>query len=146
MRIYVASSWRNEYQRRVVANLRVLGHEVYDFRNPEGGTNDLGGFRWHEMDPHWKTWTPQQYVEALDHPVAMEGFTRDYSAMRRSEACVMVMPCGVSAAIEAGFMQGLGRPTVCYVPVLREPDLMVNIFDLVTTEWTKVVDFLRRPL
>lgn len=39
MKIYVASSWRNQYQPEVVATLRAVGHEVYDFKNPRpGGT------------------------------------------------------------------------------------------------------------
>jgi len=33
-KIYVASSWRNDYYPKVVAKLREAGHEVYDFRNP----------------------------------------------------------------------------------------------------------------
>ena len=38
-RIYVASSWRNQYYPAVVTRLREAGHEVYDFRNPpHGGT------------------------------------------------------------------------------------------------------------
>ena len=32
-RIYVASSWRNEFYPEVVAKLREAGHEVYDFHN-----------------------------------------------------------------------------------------------------------------
>jgi len=32
-KIYVASSWRNEYYPEVVAKLREAGHEVYDFHN-----------------------------------------------------------------------------------------------------------------
>ena len=32
-RIYVASSWRNEYYSEVVQRLREAGHEVYDFHN-----------------------------------------------------------------------------------------------------------------
>ena len=32
-RIYVASSWRNEYYPEVVAKLREAGHDVYDFHN-----------------------------------------------------------------------------------------------------------------
>ncbi len=30
MKIYVASSWRNQFQQEVVALLRAEGHEVYD--------------------------------------------------------------------------------------------------------------------
>ena len=36
-KIYVASSWRNPHQPAIVEELRVAGHEVYDFRNPPGG-------------------------------------------------------------------------------------------------------------
>ena len=36
-KIYVASSWRNEYYPEVVEKLREAGHEVYDFRNPPSG-------------------------------------------------------------------------------------------------------------
>ena len=36
-KIYVASSWRNEYYPEVVAKLREAGHDVYDFRNPPSG-------------------------------------------------------------------------------------------------------------
>ena len=36
-KIYVASSWRNEYYPEVVEKLREAGHEMYDFRNPPSG-------------------------------------------------------------------------------------------------------------
>ena len=36
-KIYVASSWRNEYYHEVVEKLREAGHEMYDFRNPPSG-------------------------------------------------------------------------------------------------------------
>ena len=36
-KIYVASSWRNEYYPEVVEKLREAGHDVYDFRNPPSG-------------------------------------------------------------------------------------------------------------
>jgi hypothetical protein len=42
-KIYVASSWRNEYYPEVVAKLREAGHDVYDFRNPPSGDP---GFKW----------------------------------------------------------------------------------------------------
>jgi hypothetical protein len=34
-KIYVASSWRNEYYPEVVEKLREAGHEVYDFRKSQ---------------------------------------------------------------------------------------------------------------
>jgi len=69
MRIYVASSWWNTYQPGVVEELRAAGFSVYDFRDPEPGNN---GFRWEDVDSDWQRWRPQEYVQALDHPVTKE--------------------------------------------------------------------------
>ena len=44
-KIYVASSWRNEFYTEVVETLREAGHDVYDFRNPPSGDgNDSTSF------------------------------------------------------------------------------------------------------
>ena len=61
-RIYVASSWRNQYYPAVVTRLREAGHEVYDFRNPpHGGT----GFHWTDIDANAPSWTFAEYAEGL---------------------------------------------------------------------------------
>lgn len=121
MRVYVASSWRNDIQPLVVSRLRGEGHDVYDFRNPAPGNS---GFAWSEIDPGWLKWTPEQYVAALAHPLAEAGFASDMGALRDCEACVLVQPCGVSAALEFGWACGAGKLGIVYVPGLREPDLM----------------------
>lgn len=126
MKVYVASSWRNEHQPAVVAALRADGHEVYDFRQD--------GFSWREIDSDWQKWTPEQYVAALDHPAAERGFKRDMDALRWCEACVMVMPCGPSASMEMGHASGAGKLVAVYIPGLREPDLMVKMANMVTTD------------
>lgn len=121
-KIYVASSWRNSHQPGVVGMLRSAGHEVYDFRQPDGpGTS---GFSWREIDPDWRNWTPQQYREALKHPIAQAGFKSDFAAMRECDLCVLVMPAGRSASLEAGWCAGANKPTVMYVPEQMEPELM----------------------
>lgn len=134
MRIYVASSWRNERQPKVVEILRMQGHEVYDFRNPAPGNH---GFQWSEIDPDWQKWTPQQYVDALEHPIARAGYKLDMDALEACDACVLVMPCGRSAHLEAGFAIGAGKPTAILVTE-GEPELMykmartfLNIWDIV---------------
>lgn len=48
MKIYLASSWRNQYQAEVLASLRGAGFEVYDFKNPAPGNV---GFSWKQIDP-----------------------------------------------------------------------------------------------
>lgn len=122
MRIYVASSWRNEYQPTAVALLRNGGHEVYDFRNPPHG---LGGFSWDDMDPNWKAWTPEQYRSyLLNSDIAAHGFMTDFRAMIWCDACVLVMPCGRSAHLELGWCAGAGKRTIVLLDDTGEPELM----------------------
>lgn len=140
-RIYVASSWRNAFQPLVCAELREDGHEVYDFRHPAPGNN---GFSWSAIDPEWHTTTePARYLELLAHPIADHGFALDMNALMAADICVMVMPCGMSASLEAGYAKGAGKPLAVYVPGLREPDLMVKMADLVTADLVEVCNWVR---
>jgi len=108
MKLYVASSWRNPHQQQIVAWLRELGHEVYDFQHPPGG--DHLGFSWSDVDREWVSWSPEQYREGLEHPIAVAGFESDFGAMQWAEGCVLVLPCGRSAHLEAGWFVGAGKP------------------------------------
>lgn len=119
-RIYVASSWRNVHQPGIVRLLRRLGHEVYDFRNPPHSS----GFAWAELDPKWKNWTAAEYREALTLPRAREGFMSDKSGMDWADTCVLVLPCGRSAHLEAGFMAGQGKRVIVLTHDGEEPELM----------------------
>ena len=124
MKIYVASSWRNIHQPTVVNELWAAGHEVYDFRNPSEGNK---GFAWSDIDPCWQRWRPEVYRLALDHPLARKGFALDMDALRWCDGCVLVMPSGRSAALEAGWAAGAGKRTCIYVPEPMEPELMVKM-------------------
>lgn len=133
MRVYVASSWRNQYQPAVVSALRSEGFAVYDFRNPEPG-ND--GFSWRAIDPDWESHKEDvaSYLKLLEHPIAEAGFKLDMDALKSADIVVMVMPCGMSASLETGYAVGAGKPTCVFVPGLREPDLMAKMADLITDE------------
>jgi hypothetical protein len=141
VKIYVASSWRNGYQPDVVAFLRQNDHEVYDFRNPAPG-ND--GFNWREIDPGWRDWTIPQYVAALNHPIAQAGFGLDMNALRWCDACVLVLPCGRSAHLEAGWAAGAGKQVVIYAPNPKEePELMYLMTAGVVTTMPHILGLLR---
>lgn len=126
MKIYVASSWRNQFQPEVVKLLRDLDHEVYDFRNPKEGDH---GFSWSQIDENWENWSSEEYIKALSHPIAIEGFKSDFDAMKWADCCVMVLPCGRSANTEAGWMKGAGKKVYIYQPIKQEPELMYKIYD-----------------
>ena len=126
MKFYVASSWRNQYQPKVVELLKEMGHEVYDFRNPAPNNT---GFAWSEIDEDWEQWTTDEYLEALRHPIAESGFKLDFDAMKWADVCIMVLPCGRSANTEAGWMKGAGKKVYVYQPIKQEPELMYKIYD-----------------
>ncbi len=64
-KIYVASSWRNQYQPQVVSFLREQGHEVYDFRHPAGKT----GFQWSQIDENWGIGVQTNIGQHLNTPL-----------------------------------------------------------------------------
>lgn len=140
MNIYVASSWRNEFQPGVVEELKKLGHEVYDFRNPQEGNN---GFQWSQIDKNWQNWTPEEYIDALDHPIAKAGFKLDFDAMKWADCCVMVLPCGRSANTEAGWMKGAGKKVFIFQPIKQEPELMYKIYDGIITSVEQLTEFFK---
>ena len=137
-RIYLASSWRNKLQPAVLSQLRAWGHEVYDFRNPPGGT----GFAWSQVqdgDKHWEEWSFAEYRQALEHPVSEAGFHSDFDAMAWADTCVLLLPSGRSAHLEAGHMAGSGKDAICYSPGATEPELMVKMLDGGITDSLDVV-------
>ena len=142
MKIYVASSWRNDFQQVIVNELRKNGHEVYDFKHPTQGD---AGFHWSEIDPNWQGWSTQQYREALKHEYAQFGFNRDFDAMKGADACVLVLPCGRSAHLEAGWMKGAGRKVIAYIPeeCRIEPELMYGLLDGVTSDIQELLSWLK---
>lgn len=121
-RICVASSWRNDGHPDVVHALEEAGHDVYDFRNPAPGDC---GFSWSEIDPEWGSWTPAVYVDRLKDPAAQRGFAFDKAALDWCDTCVLVLPCGRSAHLEAGYAAGQGKRVVVLLSDRGfEPELM----------------------
>jgi hypothetical protein len=139
MKLYVASSWRNDFQQPVVQLLRKYGHEVYDFKNPSPGEK---GFSWSEIDPNWRQWSMAEYIEKLEHPISIKGYNRDFEAMKWADACVLVLPCGRSAHTEAGWFKGAGKKVFAYVHS-GEPELMYKLFDKCYFDLSELIFELR---
>jgi hypothetical protein len=123
-RIYLASSWRNMAQPATVLALRGAGHEVYDFRNPRPGDD---GFHWSEIDPEWLAWDGASFRAAPAHPIARAGFASDFAALRWAEVGVLLLPCGRSAHLEAGYLAGAGKPLYVLLAEHQEPELMYGL-------------------
>ncbi len=128
-KMYVASSWRNQYQPRIVNLLREEGHEIYDFRNPKKNDN---GFHWSEIDPNWQEWSPSEYRKALWNPIAEDAFKSDMDALKWADAIVLLLPSGRSAHSEAAWGCGQGTPVVVHIPERCESELMYKMFNVIT--------------
>lgn len=144
--VYVASSWRNAMQAGVCAALRSAGIDHYDFKNPPHGN---GGFHWsdvmgsyrraaqYETPPIEQLADQQEYIEALKHPIAEQGFESDMRALRKADCVILVLPCGRSAHLELGWATGAGVATAILLDGdLNDgkvtPELMYKMVDYVS--------------
>lgn len=100
MNIYLASSWRNTEQQRVLGLLQANGHRVY-------------------------------------------GFRLDMRALEACEACVLLLPCGRSAHLEAGWAVGAGRRVVVYTRDGEEPELMYKMCSAIVSTDSELISVLR---
>jgi hypothetical protein len=150
-KIYLASSWRNPFQPHAVELLRMAGHDVYDFRNPpDAGRGEVmgsrgtgSGFQWSEVDPNWQAWTAREYRDALKHPVAKRGFKSDLDGMVWADTCVLLLPCGRSAHLEAGWMAGQGKRTIVWTCDGQEPELMALLASEICVSIEEVLEALQ---
>lgn len=139
-KIYVASSWRNQLQPSVVAMLREFGHEVYDFRNPTPGNS---GFGWRKCGD-FDAYTIPGYLQALESKRALEGYMLDKAALDWCDTCVLVLPCGRSAHLEAGYAAGQGKRVYFLLHETGfEPELMYLLGTRCATSVTEIIEWLR---
>ena len=134
-RIYVSSSWRNGTQPALVRELRRRGHQVYDFRHPSGRrdrnvwesvTRRLG------LSKAYKNGelSPTDFDRMLCDNEALERFNEHLNAITDADTCVILLPCGDSAHIEAGMMAGAGkRVFVLDCNTYTHPEFMYLSFD-----------------
>lgn len=136
--VYVASSWRNPMQTAVCAALRSVGIDHYDFKHPAPGEE---GFHWSEVMPSYQRVGPgspeqladaDEYIKALEHPIAVDGYNRDWQAMQKADCCVLVLPCGRSAHLELGWFVGQEDRTAILLDGPQvTPELMYRMVDYV---------------
>ena len=144
-KIYVASSWRNQYQPEVVRRLRAEGfavHNVYEGGKP---VPDDHNFDWARVgcSPEKQYPSPEKYRDALRHLIAVDVFNKDMAALRDCDVCVLVLPSGRSAHLEAGWAAGAGRLVLALVPESIEPELMYSMFETVCISVDELITKLR---
>jgi hypothetical protein len=104
MKIYIATSWKNESLAKDVAQiLRNDGHEVDCFCDPSTGRYC---FRWTD---HFQKIEDANVFSFLRLPEARRAFEEDKKYIDWCDAVVMIFPCGNSAHLEGGYAKGSGK-------------------------------------
>jgi hypothetical protein len=120
MNIYVASSWKNLLQPIIVRRLREQGHEVYDFHGSKREN-------WKDVTNVRDGCSALELQGALRTSITDGAFADNMQALMKCDACVLVLPCGLSAHLEAGWAAGNGKQVLIYFNdenEIVEPELM----------------------
>ena len=137
MKIYLASSWRNEHYYPMLKWLREKSQSVYDFRSANSA------FSWEQVDPQYKMATVESYLANIDHELCEKAFSNDMNALMNCDALVLLMPCGRSAHWGAGYAAGANKPTAIFLNSDKfEPDLMHKGANLITNSLDKLESWL----
>lgn len=107
MKIYIATSWKNEALAKTVAQiLRNDGHEVDCFCDPSSGRYV---FHWTEFVEKEEDLKHYDAISFLNDPRTQRAFKEDKAYIDWCDAVVMIHPCGKSAHLEAGYAKGSGK-------------------------------------
>lgn len=110
-KIYMASSWKNAGLVRTLSLvMQGIGHEVYDFTDAEKhfafDAADIERFAGKRDEIDW--------LDFIDCPETLRAFQTDRAGINWADAVLMVLPCGRSAHMEAGYAVGRNKPLVIY--------------------------------
>lgn len=115
MKIYVAGSFKNaEKIRNVAQRLREAGLTCYVFCDRGTETNTLSETLRVQHDT-----SLLKPNTALQLPIVRKIGCVNFEALKTCQAAIMILPCGNSAHIEAGYMVGRGLPMWIYGPMTR---------------------------
>ena len=112
MKIYLASSWKN--QKAVLALVESLekeGFEVDAFCRP---TDTRYSFHWSELVNNEDDLKYYDAIEFLADLRTQRAFKEDKKWLDWADTVIMVMPCGRSSHLEAGYAVGQGKQLYIY--------------------------------
>lgn len=128
MKIYIASSWKN--QKAVLALAEYLeryGFEVDAFCR---ATDQRYAFHWSELVDDKDELANYDAIEMLADPRTQRAFKEDKKWLDWSDCVIMLMPCGRSSHLEAGYAKGQGKPLYIYGDFAKgEFDVMYGFAD-----------------
>ncbi len=139
MKIYVASSWKNGDDVKVIAAyLREKGHEVDCFADTSTGRYV---FHYSEIE----SFEDLDAINFLYDRRSQKAFNEDKKWIDWSDCVLLVLPAGKSAHLEAGYAVGKGKHLIIYQQTFPkgEFDVMYGFADMITDDFNVVMDYLK---
>ena len=146
MKIYLASSWKNEKLVFIVAEFfRYRGHEVDAFVDTSTGRYS---FHWTEMlSSSDKSKSELNAITFLDDKRSQKAFREDKKWLDWCDVCILILPSGRSAHLEAGYAKGQGKVLVIYSHMEFPPgefDVMYGFADLLSIDLEEIEEFFNK--
>ncbi len=134
MKIYIASSWKNQQGVLILANiLEAKGFEVDAFCR---STDKRYSFHWSEFVDDEIELMKYDAISFIDDKRVQRAYNEDKKWLDWADCVIMLMPCGRSSHLEAGYAKGQGKLLYIYGEFQKgEFDVMYGMADgLVRTE------------
>jgi len=142
MKIYIASSWKNEnFIFRLAQLFRSWGHKVDAFVDGSAGRYI---FDWREIVENKELLNAKSFLE---DPRTKKAFKEDRKWLDWCDCCLLLLPAGKSSHLEAGYAKGRGKRLVVFAFRGFKPgefDVMYGLADLLTEDIDEVRRFLDR--
>ena len=128
MKVYIATSWRMENTAVLLARrLREEGFEVDCFCENRAGRYV---FRWPELVDKEEDLKNYDAKSFIDDPRVRRAFKEDKKWLDWADVCVLLLPSGRSAHLEAGYAKGQGKKLYVLGGFIKgEFDVMYNFAD-----------------
>jgi len=114
-KIYLASSWKNSEKIRSLAIiLRKNGHQVFDFTDDSGRQNGLDTYVFNARKLFGNSFYEMNHKEFLAKSETKRAFLSDKAGIDWCDTLILVLPCGNSSHIEAGYAKGKRKELIIY--------------------------------
>jgi len=110
VKIYLAGSWKNAKTILIIRDiLKGDGHQVDCFASEDNGRIS---FDWSKLDDIQDKLPEMDAKDVLEVSRVQEAFKEDKKWLDWCETCLLILPSGKSAHLEAGYAKGQGKKLV----------------------------------
>lgn len=140
MKVYIATSWRMESTAVILAQrLRQEGFEVDCFCEKRAGRYVFHWSEFVDKEEDLKNYDAKSFI---NDPRVQYAFNEDKKWLDWADVCVLLLPSGRSAHLEAGYAKGQGKKLYVLGGFIKgEFDVMYNFADGLF-RWEEFVSFL----